>query len=145
MTPRIRPIGLRVTGKAPPDVVWERYAVPARWPSWSPQIRRVVADTERIATGTRGTVHGPPGVRVAFEVEDVDESARSWRWRVHPVLGGLRVPLDLVLDHAVLAAAGGGSTTTLTIRTEPVIALPVALGYAPLARLALHRLVRAQL
>jgi len=32
---------LHATGPLPPAEVWERYAVPARWPEWSPQITGV--------------------------------------------------------------------------------------------------------
>ncbi|MEX5633742.1 SRPBCC family protein [Parafrankia sp. FMc2] len=35
---------LDVSGPAPPQVCWERYAVPAVWPSWAPQIHAVVLD-----------------------------------------------------------------------------------------------------
>ena len=44
----------------------------------------------------------------------------------------------LVLDHAVRAGPRG--TTTDLVVTAPSV---FALGYAPVARLALHRLVRA--
>ncbi len=56
-----------------------------------------------------GVVHGPPGVRVGFVVDAVDDDAHAWRWRVR--LG----PLHLVLEHAVVGTPGGGSTATLVV------------------------------
>lgn len=122
-------------GAADPALAWERYAVPALWPTWSPQIRSVECSTERIAQGSTGTVHGPVGVHVTFEVLEVDEPGRSWVWRVRGPLG-----VRLRLDHAVGArgaAAGGGSRTTLRIHGLA----PVVTAYAPVAWPALHRLV----
>jgi hypothetical protein len=138
-------VHLTAHGDADPDLVWERYAEPARWSSWSPQIRRVEAGP-RIVPGLRGVVHGPAGVQARFLVEDVDERARRWRWRVRPVLG-VPLPVELVLDHAVDADGRGGATTSLRLSapswSAAPLALPAAVLYAPIAQLALHRLVRA--
>ena len=79
-----------------------------------------------------GVVHGPLGVRVPFEVLSVDEGRRRWSWRVRAAL----VTLELV--HEVLERPDGGADTTLEV-TGPA---PVVLAYAPLAQLALRRLVR---
>jgi Polyketide cyclase / dehydrase and lipid transport len=125
----------RVTGASgplAPDRAWERYAVPALWSTWSPQISRVDATTSRIAPGTSGIVHGPLGVQVPFEVLDVDEAGRRWTWRVRAAL----VTLELL--HSVIPRPDGGSNTKLEI-SGPA---PVVLGYAPVAQLALRRLVR---
>ena len=75
--------------------------------------------------------HGPFGVGVAFEILRVDHDKRCWAWRV-TVAG-----ITLVLGHDVFAQASG-SSTTLDI-TGPA---PVVIGYAPIARIALGRLVR---
>lgn len=122
---------LRAGGTAPVDVAWARYAVPARWPSWSPQIRRVEASAPRIAAGVSGRVRGPVGVMVDFEVLTVDEQARTWSWRVR--LG----PIRLHLRHAVTARIDGSATE---LRVDGP--LPVVVGYAPLAQWALFRLCR---
>ncbi|MDQ6896066.1 MAG: SRPBCC family protein [Actinomycetota bacterium] len=119
------------SGPLPPDQVWERYAVLAAWPSWSPQISRVDATSSRLTPGMTGVVHGPLGVRVPFEVLSVDETRRRWSWRVRAAV----VTLDLV--HEVREGPDGGSDTTLEV-TGPA---PVVLAYAPLAQLALGRLV----
>jgi hypothetical protein len=71
------------------------------------------------------------GVRAAFAVDAVDHDRRTWAWRVR--LG----PIVLRLHHEV-RADGGGSATRLTMDGPKV----VLLAYAPLARLALRRLVR---
>jgi len=119
------------SGTAGPDVVWDRYVHPARWSEWSPQIRSVDYPDPTIATGGRGTVHGPCGVGVAFEILAVDHETRCWAWRVS-VAG-----VTLVLGHDVLAQ-GSGTRTRLDI-TGPA---PVVIGYVPVARIALGRLVR---
>jgi hypothetical protein len=84
---------LHATGPLGPDEVWERYAVPARWPDWAPQIT---------------------GVEL-------------------PV-----APVRLHLLHWVAEGPDGGSTTGLRV-SGPA---PLVVGYAPLAKLAISRLVR---
>lgn len=134
-----------VQGSATPAVAWERYADPDAWSGWSPQIRRVETAAEleraveptgtaprRIVGGLRGVVIGPVGVQVPFEVLDVDEEAMTWTWRVHALLA------ELTLEHSVAARVEGGCRTDLLIAGPG----PLVLGYAPLARLALTRLVR---
>jgi hypothetical protein len=72
----------------------------------------------------------PPGL--AFRVLAVDARARTWSWRVQ--LG----PLALVLEHGVREPTHGGSETWLRMSGP----MPLLLSYAPLAQLALRRLVR---
>ncbi|MER5477601.1 SRPBCC family protein [Streptomyces sp. NPDC002734] len=123
---------LRATGSAPPGTAWQRYATPSRWPAWSPQIRAVRVDADRIAPGLRGEVVSLFGVTARFVVESVDEEHRRWTWRVR--LG----PVRMRLHHAVLARPAGSATT---LRLEgPALALA---AYAGPARWALGRLVRA--
>lgn len=125
------PLTLRAHGRADIEVAWERYVDFALWSTWSPQISSVAADASRIAPGVTGRVHGPLGVHVDFVIDAVDELARMWAWTVR--LG----PIRLVLEHGV-AARGAGCSTWLRVRGPA----PVVVGYAPLARLALGRLVR---
>ena len=73
-----------------------------------------------------------PTVPVSFEVLALDEDRREWSWRAH--VG----PLSLRLEHGVLAR-GAGSATWLRVHGP----LPVVAAYAPVARLALSRLVAA--
>lgn len=116
---------IEATGPATARDMWEAYAEPARWHEWAPQIR-AVRPLERISPGLRGEVEGLFGVRVRFEVTDVDEPAGRWTWRVE--VG----PARLTIAHEV---ADG--------RTGVVIdgSAPLVIAYAPVARLALSRLV----
>ena len=123
---------LTATGDAAPAVAWERYRELRLWPTWSPQVRGVDAPADVLATGLRGTVVGPVGVRLPFEVLAVDEAAMTWSWRVRVGF------VDAVLDHAVRPAPRG-STTELVVTAPSVFAL----AYSPVARLALRRLVQA--
>jgi hypothetical protein len=120
---------LSARGKATPDVVWERYADLDRWATWSPQIQGVSAPERRLRPGLQGHVRGPLDVKVSFTVTEVHE--RSWSWEVALPLG-----LGLHLFHDVTAFESGAATSLRV--TGPA---PVVLAYAPLAQLALHRLV----
>jgi hypothetical protein len=123
---------LRATGAAPPELAWRRYTAPSRWPTWSPQIRAVRVEGDRIAPGLRGEVVSLFGVTARFVVESVDEAHRRWTWRVR--LG----PVRMRLHHTVLAL-GAGSATVLRLE-GPALALA---AYAGPARWAMGRLVRA--
>jgi hypothetical protein len=126
---------LQAHGRAPVSLAWERYAAPRLWTTWAPQIQHVETTMERIEAGGTGIVRaGPlrrPTVAVRFTVLHVDETAREWSWRVRVGL------LTLRLEHAVTAHLTG-SSTGLRIHGP----LPVVLGYAPVARIALAGLVR---
>lgn len=123
---------LRASGAADPDDVWERYADTRRWSEWSPQIRTVRSDDgPRISVGMRGVVRPLVGPGVRFLVTDVDEESRRWSWQVE--VG----PIRLALEHAVTAQRSG-SATSLQLRGLA----PVIVGYAPVALIALRRLVR---
>ncbi len=123
---------LHATGPVDPAEVWERYAVPALWPTWAPHITGVEVAVPRLTAGATGRVRGPGGLALPFEVDDVDEPGRRWSWRVHAG------PVTVALEHWVVPAPGGGTTTGLRT-TGPA---PVVLGYAPLEVWALRRLVR---
>lgn len=129
-------IRLEAHGDASPDTVWDRYAEPARWPRWSPQIRRVEVDgtRKRLVPGMTGRVWSYGPVPARFTVTAVREEAGTWSWAVD--LG----PLHLELDHSIAAADradGRGCVAALTLRGP----WPVVILYAPLAQLALGRLV----
>ncbi len=127
-------LSLHADGPADPGTVWERYADTRLWSTWSPQISRVELEGagDRIATGLRGRVIAIGGLRVPFEVTSVDAEAMKWSWRVR--IG----PVAVRLDHGV-AAHPGGVRTTLDLHGL----LPVVASYAPVAQLALRRLVSA--
>ena len=79
-------VTLRASGRAPADLAWERYADPALWSTWSPQIQRVDLDAPRLVTGATGTVRAGllprPTVGIPFTVLSVDEAAMTWAWEV---------------------------------------------------------------
>ena len=105
--------------------MWSAYADTSRWASWAPQIRRVDPQGP-LEEGMQGVVEGPFGVRARFEMTVVDEAERQWTWRVQ--VG----PARLTIDHGVTDGL-----------TAVEIDGPAALvhAYAPVARLALTRLV----
>ena len=123
---------LSAVGDLPVEDVWERYTRPALWSTWAPQITRVSTPDDVIRAGTRGTVHGPLLVRVPFRILSVDHGTRRWSWRA-----GLG-PLGLVMDHGV-DVEGDGSRAWVDIQAPGAIVA----AYAPVARLALRRLVTA--
>ncbi|MFD4786119.1 SRPBCC family protein [Streptomyces sp. NPDC058459] len=124
-------VTLSAGGAARPETVWERYASVGRWASWSPQIKAVHCDGRRLRPGMSGTVESVAGIRAAFVVEAVDEGRRTWVWQVR--LGRIRIRLR----HEVRPGEPG-TITSLTMYGPKL----VLLAYAPLARLALHRLVQ---
>ncbi|MFJ4585135.1 SRPBCC family protein [Streptomyces echinatus] len=122
---------LSAHGAACPDTVWQRYASVEQWASWSPQIKAVHCEGRRLSPGLSGTVESAGGVHAAFVVDAVDHDRRTWTWRVH--LGRIRIRL-----HHEVRPQGRGTTTSLTMDGPQL----VLVAYAPLARLALHRLVQ---
>jgi hypothetical protein len=129
-------IRLEAHGDASRDTVWDRYVEPTRWPRWSPQMRRVEVDgaRQRLMPGITGRVYSYGPLPVRFTVTAVNEEAGTWSWAV-----GFG-PVQLELDHSVAAADladGRGSVAALTLRGP----WPVLVVYAPLAQLALRRLV----
>ncbi len=127
---------LSATGAVHPDEVWDRYTRPARWPGWSPHLREVDYPEAVVRPGTTGRVTGVGGVVAVFRIDAVDHEARTWSWSVRTG------PLRLSFDHGVDPAEGDpgrapGSTAWLVTHAL----WPVAVGYSPLARLALGRLV----
>jgi hypothetical protein len=128
-------LGTSARGRTSPDEAWERYARPALWPGWAPQIR-AVEGPDRLAAGERGRVHGLLGVEADFVVDSWDDHTRTWSWTVVGRLPyGVRGP-TLHLVHGV-EPAGAGSRAWLRVRGPS----PWVVAYLGPARLALHRLV----
>ena len=130
---------LRLSAHGPlaPDEVWDRYTRPARWTQWSPHLREVDYPDAVVRPGTSGRVTGVGGVVAVFRIDAVDHEARTWSWSVRS--GPLRLSFDHGVDDGAVPGSGvpGGSTAWLVTHAL----WPVAVGYAPLARLALGRLV----
>lgn len=121
---------LAAAGAADPSTAWQRYVEIAAWRTWAPHILRTDADAGQIAVGVTGRVHVLGGLRLPFTVTAVDPAARSWSWVVR--LG----PVALTLHHAVRAHPRGSATLLVMEGPQPVL-----LAYAPLAWVALRRLV----
>lgn len=122
---------LEATGPLAPDQVWERFAVPGRWPEWEAQVQRVELSTDRLTPGASGRLHVGYGVGLPFTVDAVDEAARRFAWTVK--VGLLRLRLEL----SVAPAPGGGSTAVMTA-TGPG---PLVAGYAGQSQASLQRAV----
>jgi hypothetical protein len=120
-----------VEGTVPVEQVWHRYTRPALWSEWAPQISRVDIDAAVIEPGARGTVRGPLLTFAPFRIRSVDHTAHRWSWWVGIGLFGVG------MDHGVDETATG-SRAWVRIHAHRYLAAP----YAPLARLALRRLVR---
>ena len=140
---------LRASGPAAAAVAWRRYADLDAWATWSPQIDAVSTEGSRtLSAGLAGAVTGlplagRPLLAVGFAVEDVDEDAMAWSWRVRPTRVALDLPAwtgrlaALRLEHSVRATQHGSATTLRLTGAAPVV-----LGYALPALVALRRLVR---
>ena len=129
---------ISATGPLDPETVWERYTQPAWWPVWSPHLREVDYPDAVVRPGTTGRVTGVGGVVAVFRIDAVDHEARRWVWSVRS--GPLRVRFEHGVDVADAASEHpGGSTAWLVTHAL----WPVAVGYAPVARFALGRLVTA--
>jgi hypothetical protein len=121
---------LHARGSADPALAWRRYVEIDAWRTWSPHILRVDADAGRIAVGVSGRVHVVGGLRVPFTITEVDAARRTWSWIAR--LG----PVRLTLHHGVRPHPRGSATDLGMEGPDAVL-----IAYAPLAWLALRRLV----
>jgi len=125
-TPDGRRLELSSVIDAPADVVWSLFTDTDDWPDWGPTIAAVElddAETTRIAAGTTGRVR-VAGVWVPFSITTCAD--HRWTWSVaHVPATGHRVePLGPGRCRAVFELS------------------PLAVGYAPVCRVALRRLDR---
>lgn len=113
--------------EAPAAAVWSQLASTRHWPAWGPTVVAVDPADTTVRPGLRGTVTTPVGIRLPFEVTEV-EPGRRWTWRVAGVAA---------TDHLV-EPDGDGCLATFRV--------PVwAPYYAPVCRVALRRIaVRAR-
>lgn len=125
-----RPVRVAATGSRSADDVWARYTEPRRWSSWAPHVQEVDYPHDVVTPGTSGRVTGLGGVVAVFSVDEVDHTARTWSWRVRTG------PLRLRFEHGV---DEGAERVTAWVVVHAL--LPVAVGYAPVARWSLGRLV----
>lgn len=125
---------LSASGSLPIDDVWTRYTQPVWWPQWAPHMRGVDYADVVVTPGTTGRVTGVGGVRADFRIDAVDVEARTWAWSVRSG------PIRVSFEHGVVPASPGsrhGSAAWLVMHGL----WPVILGYAPIARYSLGRLV----
>lgn len=133
--PLFAALRLSASGPLPVDDVWERYTRPAWWTRWAPHLRSVEYAEPTVAPGTTGRVTGLGGIVADFRIDAVDEAALTWSWSVRSG------PLRLSFEHGVDAAAPGSGAVSVAwlVVHGP---WPVVIGYAPIARYSLGRLVR---
>lgn len=133
-SPLIGALRVSACGPLPVDEVWVRYTQPVWWPRWAPHLREVDYPEPVVTPGTTGRVTGVGGVVADFRIDSVDEALRTWSWSVHSG------PLRLSFEHGVdEAAPGSGQLSRAWIVVHGL--WPVVLGYAPIARYSLGRLV----
>jgi hypothetical protein len=125
-TPDGRRIELSRVVDAPAETVWTLFTDTDDWPDWGPTVGAVRlddTDSTRITAGTTGSVR-VAGVWVPFSVTTCDDY--RWTWSV------ARIPAT---GHRVEPLGRG--------RCRAVFELsPLAVGYAPVCRVALRRLDR---
>jgi hypothetical protein len=116
---------IEAKGSATKASMWDAYADPAKWRTWSPHLTEVRADGP-LRPGLEGEVRGWCGASAMFHVTEVDEQSGCWTWEVRSG------PIHLVIGHEI------DDGRTAVVIQGPA---PVAVSYAPLARRALERLV----
>jgi hypothetical protein len=121
-------VNVRVVRRGPAGKyeMWARCREPERWSTWMTLVRRVDTDGP-LHPGLEGSLMLAGGVRVAFDVLEVNDLGPSWTRQLR--LG----PVRLFVDHHVDEGFG------LVEITAP---FPIALAYVPLARRSLSRLLR---
>ncbi len=125
---------LFASGPLSVDEVWERYTQPFWWPRWAPHLRQVEYHEPAVVPGTEGRVRGVAGIVADFRINAVDEAAHTWSWSVHSG------PVRVSFQHGVDAGPSGSAhASTAWLETHGL--WPVVLGYAPIARYSLGRLV----
>ena len=124
------------TGSRAPEEAWDLFTRPAAWPTWAPQIRQVDYPHPTIRPATTGRVTGVGGVVAVFQIGTVDEEARRWTWRVRS--GPVRFAFEHGVDPEGPAEGTSGGSTAWIVARGPG---PLVLGYAPVARWSLGRLV----
>ncbi len=144
--PRLNRVNVRVTlrargGAVPPGVGALRPA-------------RTVADVvtpgpprgtggARLSAELEGLVHGPAGLAARFTAEAaMDEDAWTWGWQVAPRASAAWSPCPSPSPWITSSAPDPADQNyQLTIARSP-LAAPLVAGYAPVAQLALQRLLR---
>jgi hypothetical protein len=125
-TPDGRRLELSRVVDAPAATVWSLFTDTAVWPDWGPSITAVDldhADGTRIDAGTTGRVR-VAGVWLPFSITTCADYRWTWSVARIPATGHRVDPLDADQCRAVFEVS------------------PLAVGYAPVCRVALRRLDR---
>ena len=72
---------------ADPADAWGLLTDVERWPQWGPSVRAAGLDGDAFEAGVTGWVRTPVGIRLNFEITDVEDGTdrsgeRRWGWRV---------------------------------------------------------------
>ncbi len=119
-------VRVRRRGPASKYRIWARYDDPARWREWAPGVRALLADGP-LRPGLEGEIHARLGVRVRFEVLDVDRPGGRWTWSL------AAGPIHLRVEHEIWEGRAG------MVITGPG---PLPLACVPIARVALDRVLQ---
>jgi hypothetical protein len=125
-TPDGRRLELSRVVDAPAETVWTLFTDTAVWPDWGPSIAAVDldhADGTRIDAGTTGRVR-VAGVWLPFSITTCADYRWTWSVARIPATGHRVDALDADRCRAVFEVS------------------PLAVGYAPVCRVALRRLDR---
>lgn len=126
-----------VTTSASPSDVWRLWSDIATWPTWDPQVERVVLDGP-FRVGTTGTMVLGGGIEMPFELLEVQLDARY--------VDVLRMgELEIRIDHLVRAVEGGAEVTVRTSIEGPGAddIGPMVTADAPVAMAALTAMAEA--
>lgn len=116
----------RIRIDAPPHVVWSVMADVERWPEWTESIRSLQPlDAAELAVGRRYRIDARGAPRATWRVNQLDEG-RGFAWAT---TSGVRI----VAGHTI-APADAGSSVTLSIRTEGLLATLFAPAIVRLSR-----------
>lgn len=116
----------RIDIDAPPQVVWSVMADVERWPEWTASIRSIQPlEGVTLASGRRYRIDTRGARPATWRVTMLDKG-RSFAW-------GTTSGVRIIAGHTI-EAVDGGSTVTLSIRTEGVLAAILAPAIVRVAR-----------
>jgi len=123
-----------VTIDAPASVVWRLMSDVARWPEWTPTMRRIEPrGSGDFGAGGEAFVAMRGGARSTWRVTEWLPQ-RGFTWESAPMPG-----MRMVAGHAI-APSGGGALVTLSISTSG----PIAVLSAPLLMAISRRNIRLE-
>ncbi len=116
--------------EVPAALAWELLTDTAAWPGWGPSVRSARLDQGRFEAGATGSLTTTIGVRLGFELTEV-EPGRAWSWEV------MGVPAT---GHRVDPLGPRRCRVGFSVPWPAVAYLPVcSLGLRNLERMAVDR------